>query len=201
MFNENYGWMPDDVLGTFTAFAVGSVVFGLFNREVLVKRITHARLALGSFVLPIVLAPVCIHFGDMMTARRPSVAIPGLVAMLLPRIVTTVLVSSALQRRLAPPQVVRYGYQSLFQAVAQIGRLVAPILGVALYDAGKEMGGAGMGLNTIFSFQFTLFLMIQLLLATHGETVYGSWSDLPAGAAKVETPTEAASRPSKRELV
>lgn len=92
-------------------------------------------------------------------------------------------------------------YQSLFQAVAQIGRLVAPILGVALYDAGKEMGGAGMGLNTIFSFQFTLFLMIQLLLATHGETVYGSWSDLPAGAAKVETPTEAASRPSKRELV
>lgn len=191
--------MPDDVLGTFTAFAVASVVFGLFNREVLVKRITHARLALGSFVLPIVLAPVCIHFEDMMTARRPSVAIPGLVAMLLPRIVTTVLQQRAPEAAGTPAG----GALpiALSQAVAQIGRLVAPILGVALYDAGKEMGGAGMGLNTIFSFQFTLFLMIQLLLATHGETVYGSWSDLPAGAAKVETPTEAASRPSKRELV
>jgi MFS family permease len=174
LFYDNYGWRPDDLLYAYLAIGIGSMVAGALNVAVQ-TRVNAFRLAVGTLLLALGAAPIVVHVSDPTTAAQPMRVVGGLLIMQSARLVASTLTSAALARNLAPSEVLRG--QALAQSLGQVARLVAPLIGVAIYDAGKRAGGAGVGFNAVFLAQAALQIGGQLLLALRCADVFGGWAD------------------------
>jgi uncharacterized membrane protein YjjB (DUF3815 family) len=110
------------------------------------KQVTARKLAVFLFASPFIVSSLTVHWVDLSTAPPSAFLVAGIAAFLPSSLISPAVCLTALTRHLAPEEVVKG--MSVFQTIQQLARLAAPLVGVAIYSAGKRIGGtAGYGSN------------------------------------------------------